>query len=174
MTRSQPTPPTGLGGLSEPRLTHVALPVADLERSIAFYTEVAPLTVVHRHEQEQMGRTAWVSNHGQVIDPFVIVLTETYSNGGSVPAILQPFAHLGIEMPSKDAVDRIAEIGAARGALSWEPRQMPNPILGYLCALKDPDGNLVEFSYNQDVFTTVRELWGTGLDDDRVDAEGAR
>lgn len=170
MTQPSSTPPAGHAGLTEPRLTHVALPVADLDRSIAFYTEIAPLTLVHRHEQENQGRTAWVSNHGQVIDPFVIVLTETYANHGDVPAILQPFAHLGVEMPSKEAVDRIAEIGADRGVLYWEPRQMPNPILGYLCALKDPDGNIVEFSYNQDVFTTVRELWGTGLDDNRVEA----
>lgn len=171
MNTSPSTRPATPSGLTEPRLTHVALPVADLERSIEFYTGVVPLTVVHRHEMKDVGRTAWVSNHGQVIDPFVIVLTESYTNEGSVPAILQPFAHLGIEMPSREEVDRVAELGAELGVLYWEPRQMPNPILGYLCALKDPDGNVVEFSYNQDVFTTVRELWGTGLDEHRVDAQ---
>jgi catechol 2,3-dioxygenase-like lactoylglutathione lyase family enzyme len=164
MTNS-PSPPVALTGLTEPRLTHVALPVADLDASVDFYTTIAPLVVVHRHAQPEIGRTAWVSNNRQVIDPFVIVLTERFENGGAKMPILQPFAHLGVEMPTKEDVDRIAAVGAERGVLYWEPRQMPNPILGYLCALKDPDGNVVEFSCNQDVFTTVRELWGTGLDE---------
>lgn len=36
---------------------------------------------------------------------------------------------------------------------------MPGPV-GYICALTDPDGNVVEFSYGQKVFTSVREKWG--------------
>ena len=37
--------------------------------------------------------------------------------------------------------------------------QMPAPI-GYICMLSDPDGNLVEFSYDQGVYEKVREVWG--------------
>jgi lactoylglutathione lyase len=32
--------------------------------------------------------------------------------------------------------------------------------IGYICALEDPDGNVVEFSHDQKVFSTVRQLWG--------------
>ena len=38
--------------LAEPRWTHVAIPVNDLERSIGFYTTLTPLVVVARHEDE--------------------------------------------------------------------------------------------------------------------------
>ncbi len=37
--------------------------------------------------------------------------------------------------------------------------QMPDPI-GYICMLRDPDGNMVEFSYDQGVYEKVREVWG--------------
>ena len=51
--------------ISEPRWTHVALPVADRERSIEFYEALTPLVVVARHETEN-GRGAWLSNPRQV------------------------------------------------------------------------------------------------------------
>ena len=36
---------------------------------------------------------------------------------------------------------------------------MLNPI-GDICVLRDPDGNMVEFSYDQGVDEEVREVWG--------------
>ena len=42
----------------------------------------------------------------------------------------------------------MAEPGRAEGCLHWEAEQLPPPI-GYLCALTDPDGNVVEFSFGQ-------------------------
>lgn len=148
--------------LTAPRLTHVALPVENLDRSVDFYTGIAPLVEVHRHTVPDNGVTAWLSNEGQVVDPFVIVLTMTFAKQVKQP-ILTPFAHLGFEVPSRADVDRIAALGAERGCLHWAAVDMPNPILGYLCALLDPDGNVVEFSFNQRVFTTIRERWGDRL-----------
>jgi catechol 2,3-dioxygenase-like lactoylglutathione lyase family enzyme len=73
--------------------------------------------------------------------------------------MLAPFAHLGIELPTQAEVDAVAELGRAAGCLAWEPQQLPQPI-GYVCALTDPDGNMVEFSYDQGVFAKVHEVWG--------------
>ena len=61
--------------LRAPRWTHIALPVSDLDRSIEFYTALTPLVVVHRHEDAN-GRSAWLSNDHQVVDPFVLVLDD--------------------------------------------------------------------------------------------------
>ena len=36
---------------------------------------------------------------------------------------------------------------------------MPPPV-GYICALKDPDGNVIEISHDQQVFASVHKLWG--------------
>lgn len=154
--------------LTEPRLTHVALPVSDLDASIAFYTELCSLVCVAQNEDEN-GRGAWLSNDKQAKDPFVLVLAEFLPEvgerfgqtpGEKVPT-LTPFAHVGIELPTREDVDRMAEKAREMGCLQWEPKDMAAHI-GYICAALDPDGNVIEFSHNQKVFSTIRDLWGDG------------
>ena len=142
--------------LREPRLTHVALPCSDLDRTIDFYTSLTPLVVVARHEDAN-GRGAWLSNDRQVRDPFVLVLAELPVD--EARPTLAPFAHLGIEVPNRDDVDAIAGTARQLGCLHWEPQQLAEHI-GYVCAVTDPDGNVIEFSHGQKVFSTVREMWG--------------
>ena len=145
--------------LTQPRWTHVAIPVSDLDRSIEFYTTLTPLVVVARNEDDN-GRGAWLSNDKQVDSPFVLVLSEM--DPGQPIRTLGPFAHLGIELPNKADVDAIAQRARAMGVLEWEPQQLAEYI-GYVCAARDPDGNVVEFSWNQKVYARVQELWGTRL-----------
>ena len=56
---------------------------------------------------------------------------------------------------------RMADKAREMGCLQWEPKDMAAHI-GYICAALDPDGNVVEFSHNQKVFSTIRDLWGDG------------
>jgi len=72
-------------------------------------------------------------------------------------------ARLGIELPERADVDEVARRGAEAGCLAWEPQQLPAPV-GYVCALTDPDGNVVEFSHDQGVYAAVADRWGTGED----------
>jgi catechol 2,3-dioxygenase-like lactoylglutathione lyase family enzyme len=74
--------------------------------------------------------------------------------------IMAPFAHIGIEVTSRAEVDAIAARGEAEGCLAWAPTEMPPPI-GYICALTDPDGNMIEFSFDQGVYATARAVWGS-------------
>lgn len=152
--------------LTGPRWTHVALPVTNLDRAIEFYTTVTSLVVVARNEDEN-GRGAWLSNDKQVEDPFVLVIAEFdpavagrfgIDNAHPHPT-LSPFAHIGIELPNREDVDAAAERARSMGALHWEPRDMA-PHIGYICAATDPDGNVIEFSHNQKVFSTIQDLWG--------------
>ena len=157
-------------GLTRPRWTHVAIPVSDLDKAIEFYTSLTPLVVVARNEDEN-GRGAWLSNEEQVEDPFVLVIAEFLPDvarrfgrePGQPQATLAPFAHIGIELPNKEDVEAIAERAKAMDALMWEPKQMPEHI-GYICAVRDPDGNVIEFSWNQKVFEKIRQLWGETAD----------
>ena len=92
--------------------------------------------------------------------PFIIVLVSFFRDQPKGPQpTLAPFAHLGIELPTRADVDRIAEEGREAGCLMWEPQDLPAPV-SYVCALTDPDGNVVEFSFDQGVFEKVREVWG--------------
>jgi catechol 2,3-dioxygenase-like lactoylglutathione lyase family enzyme len=152
--------------LTRARWTHVALPVTDIERSIAFYTTLTPLVVVARNEDAD-GRGAWLSNEEQVEDPFVLVIAEFVPEVGARFGItpgekaptLTPFAHIGIELPEREDVDAVADKARELGALQWEPRDMAAHV-GYICAVNDPDGNVVEFSHGQEVFATIKQLWG--------------
>lgn len=153
--------------LTEPRWTHVAIPVTNLEKSIDFYTSLTPLVIVARNQDEN-GRGVWLSNDKQVETPFVLVLAEFLPDVGQRYGVepgkphptLAPFAHIGIELPNKEDVDAVAERAKKMGVLEWEPRMMAAHI-GYICACKDPDGNVIEFSWNQKVFTKIQELWGS-------------
>lgn len=138
--------------------THIALPSGDLDASIEFYTTMTPLVVVATFSDDA-GRSAWLSNPGQWQTPFVLVLVDFDSAHGTRQPIMSPFAHIGIEVPRRADVDEIAARARQAGCLHWEPRDMPDPV-GYICALTDPDGNVIEISHNQKVFATVRGLWG--------------
>lgn len=147
--------------LTEARWTHVALPCGDLDASIDFYTSMTPLVVVERF-QDADGESAWLSNDKQAETPFVLVLVSFTKDKGGKLGLLHPFAHLGMEVPERGDVDAIAEKARAAGVLHWEPQDMPGPV-GYICALKDPDGNVIEISHNQKVFELVRAKWGNGV-----------
>jgi catechol 2,3-dioxygenase-like lactoylglutathione lyase family enzyme len=63
-------------------LTHVALPVADLDASLDFYRRFADMEVVHRRRDDETGdQVVWVSDRTR---PFVVVLIE-YRPAGRLP-----------------------------------------------------------------------------------------
>ena len=148
---------------SEARWTHVALRVADIQRTIEFYTSMTPLTLIDQREDD-MGYGAWLGMPGETNNPFILVIAqffpETDPFKDAPTAVLAPFAHLGIEMAEQSHVDEIAERAREAGCLAMPPTMMPPPI-GYICMLRDPDGNMVEFSWDQGVWSTLRERWDT-------------
>lgn len=144
--------------LTSPRWTHIALPASDLDASLRWYGRFTPLTVIDRREDAD-GQTAWLSHEGQAENPFVLVLVMFYAERGTPHPQLAPFAHLGIEVPTRADVDRLADEARAEGCLHWEPADIGPPV-GYVCALRDPDGNVVEISHDQGVYAKVQELWG--------------
>jgi catechol 2,3-dioxygenase-like lactoylglutathione lyase family enzyme len=92
--------------------------------------------------------------------PFVVVLVCFDRDRANGPLTqLAPFAHLGVELPTRDEVDAVGAAGREAGCLVWEPQQLPPPV-GYVCALADPDGNVVEFSFDQGVYAALRGPWG--------------
>jgi lactoylglutathione lyase len=145
-------------GLISARWTHVALPVGDLDKSIDFYTKLTPLVVVERFKDDD-GESAWLSNDKQVDTPFVLVLVCFNKDRGGRLGLLTPFAHLGIEVPERSDVDDLADKARDLGCLHWEPQDVGGQV-GYVCSFKDPDGNVIEISHDQQVFSSVRRIWG--------------
>jgi len=128
-----------------PRITHVALHVADLEACAAFYREVCGLAEVHTRDGKELGgRIVWLAAPGQERS-FVVVLLP---GGPGHHTGQRDFSHLGFALDSREAVDARAEEGRRRGCLALAPKQDDYPA-GYFCVLLDPDGTAVEFSFGQ-------------------------
>ena len=126
-----------------PAFTHCALHVCDLDRSIAFYRSYCGLELVREHGTGE-GRTVWLASPGAE-DDFVLVLL----GGGPHHAQGEDdMTHYGFGVPEREDIDRIAERAHKEGRLHWEPRDYAPPT-GYLCAVKDPSGHIVEFSHGQ-------------------------
>jgi catechol 2,3-dioxygenase-like lactoylglutathione lyase family enzyme len=134
----------------KPRLTHIALGVQSLDRTIAFYARYAGLTVVH-DRVDHGSRVVWLGERTE--DPeFVLVLFEVAGEPPPGPRTLQ---HLGFAVASRAEVDTLAERGRTDGILTIEP-VYAGPVVGYFCIVQDPDGNGVEFSHGQPI--NPREL----------------
>jgi catechol 2,3-dioxygenase-like lactoylglutathione lyase family enzyme len=134
--------------VSDLGLTHVALPVTNLERSLAFWAKYAAMEVVHRRKDPTTGtEVAWVTDKTR---PFVIVLLEW----PRVETPLAPVSHLGVGCASRDEVDRLCEAARAEGVLRLGPLDSGPPV-GYWAFLADPDGHTLELSHGQEVGLTV-------------------
>ncbi|MGH7016606.1 MAG: VOC family protein, partial [Caulobacteraceae bacterium] len=129
---------------------------------IAWYERYTHLRLLSRG-QDQNGRNAWLGDSTQADSPFVLVLGEFFEGKDPfAPAShppLGPFAHIGIELPTREMVDEAAAMAKREGCLALGPVQMPKQI-GYVCFVKDPDGNTIEFSFDQGVYEKAREVWG--------------
>src|SRR5579862_7099533 len=158
MTAAPPGSSGGADGPPVPRWTHIALPAGDLDASVAWYTEFTPLVLLDRRE-DGAGQSAWLGHEGQIDNPFILVLVMFWKDQGTPAPILTPFAHLGIEVPARADVNAIADRARAAGCLISEPTDLPYPV-GYICAIGDPDGNVIEISHNQGVYAKVQEIWG--------------
>lgn len=147
---------------AKPTWTHIALRVADVDESISWYQAFTPLELLEKR-QDDMGFGAWLGEPDSAVRPFVLVLAQFLPETDPFKAfpqeVLTPFAHLGVELPTRDALDATAARAEVAGCLAMPPTQMPAPV-GYVCMLRDPDGNMIELSYDQGVYATVKRVWG--------------
>lgn len=129
-------------------LTHIALQVSDIDRSVEFYARYAAMEIVHQRTSADSGaRIVWISDKTR---PFVIVLGESKN----LTTVLRPFAHLGVGCRSRDEVDSLCETARAEGVLIQGPTDSGYPV-GYWAFLSDPDGHTLEISFGQEVGLTV-------------------
>ena len=147
---------------TKPMLTHIALRVEDIDKTIKWYENFTHLQVLFRSEGPR-GYNAWMGDPADADSPFVLVFAQFFEGCDPfAPAkhpVIGPFAHFGIELPSREQVDQTAERAREHGCLEFGPKQMETQI-GYICFLKDPDGNTIELSYDQGIYEKSQEVWG--------------
>ena len=129
-------------------LTHVALPVTNVDASVAFYAKYAGMKVVHRRTDAVAGNTVvWLSDGTR---PFAIVLIEE----PTVRSPLLPIAHLGVGCASRAEVERLVAEARAEGRPTHGPIDAPYPV-GYFALISDPDQHTLEVSHGQEVGLTI-------------------
>lgn len=134
-------------------LTHVALPVTDVDASVDFYRRYAEMDVVHSRRDDQTGeRVVWLSDRTR---PFVVVLIEQIRVEGG----LTGFSHLGVGCESRAEVDRRCAAATSEGRVVLGPLDSGPPV-GYWGMIRDPDGHNLELSYGQEVGLTVEQATG--------------
>ena len=132
-------------------LTHIALPVSDIDKSIDFYSTYAGMKVINRRVDAEEGISVVLLC--DETRPFVIVLLET----DSVQSVLSPLAHLGVGCPSRKYMDTLCDRARSLGILIQEPKDSGYPV-GYWALLSDPDGHTLELSYGQEIGLTLEKL----------------
>ena len=136
--------------MSDIGFTHVALPVSNMDSSIAFHVTYTRLQVVHRRTDPATGaEVAWLSDR---LRPFVLVLI----SGQTVDTPLLPLAHLGVGCESREEVDRLCAQAQREGRLHSEPIDSGYPV-GYWAFLTDPDGHTLEVSFGQEIALKVEQ-----------------
>lgn len=121
------------------RLLHTMLRVGNLERSIAFYTEVLGMTLLRQAENPEYQYTLAFLGYGDEHSNTVLELT--YNWGVSEYDLGSAFGHLAIEVENVyQACDLIRNKG---GVISREP----GPVKGgttEIAFVRDPDNYAIE------------------------------
>ena len=128
-------------------LTHVALPVRDVDATAGFYERYAGLRVVHRRTD---GDTAvvWLADGNH---PFVIVCIAEPEPSMQLRG---PFAHLGVGCRDRAELDALVALARSEG-ITVDGPQDAGPPVGYWAILTDPDGHQLELSVGQEISAAI-------------------
>lgn len=121
------------------RLLHTMLRVADLERSITFYTDVLGMTLLSRKDYPEGCFTLAFLGYGPASENTVLELTHNWNT--SSYTLGDAYGHVAIGVDDVYAAcDRIRKAG---GVIVREPGPMKHGAT-VLAFVEDPDGYKVE------------------------------
>ena len=121
------------------RILHTMLRVGDLDRSIAFYTEVLGMRLLRRQDYPEGKFTLAFVGYGDEADSAVIELTHNWDV--SAYDLGNGFGHIALAVP--DARRACDDIRARGGKVVREagPMKHGNTVIAFV---EDPDGYKIE------------------------------
>lgn len=121
------------------RILHTMLRVGDLERSLAFYTQVLGMRLLRRHDYPEGKFTLAFVGYGDEQDEAVIELTHNWGVDGY--ELGTAFGHVAIEVD--DAWAACSEIKRRGGNVVREAGPMKGGAT-VIAFVQDPDGYKIE------------------------------
>lgn len=121
------------------RLLHTMLRVGDLERSLAFYTDVLGMSLLRRKDFPEDRFTLAFVGVGPEQEQACIELTHNWDTPGY--DIGSGYGHIALEVD--DVYDACEKIRAKGGVITREPGPMKHGTT-VLAFVKDPDGYMIE------------------------------
>ncbi|EHR39425.1 lactoylglutathione lyase [Alishewanella jeotgali] len=132
------------------RMLHTMLRVGNLERSIAFYTEVLGMQLLRQSENPEYKYTLAFVGYGDESSNAVLELT--YNWGVDSYELGTAFGHIALEVDNVyEACDKIRAKG---GIISREP----GPVKGgttEIAFVRDPDNYAIELIQKKASYTTL-------------------
>ena len=121
------------------RLLHTMLRVGDLDKSIAFYTEVLGMTLLRRKDYPDGQFTLAFVGYGNEAESSVIELT--YNWGVDHYELGSGYGHIALEV--EDVYKACDDIRSRGGKITREPGPMKHGS-SILAFVEDPDGYKIE------------------------------
>jgi lactoylglutathione lyase len=121
------------------RILHTMIRVGDLDKSIAFYTNVLGMTLLRRKDYPEGKYTLAFLGYGSEADTAVIELTHNW--GVESYDLGKGYGHIAIGVPDIKAT--CAAIEQAGGAITYGPALHGGTTWIAFC--NDPDGYAIEF-----------------------------
>lgn len=121
------------------RILHTMLRVGDLEKSIAFYTEVMGMTLLRRKDYPEGRFTLAFVGYGNEADQAVLELTHNWDTAHY--ELGTGYGHIAIEV--QDVQLACEQIRASGGKVVREPGPMKHGTR-MLAFVEDPDGYRIE------------------------------
>ena len=122
------------------RLLHTMIRVGDLDRSIAFYTDILGMKVLRRRDYPDGKFTLAFVGYGDEADHTVIELTHNWET--SAYELGNGFGHLAVAVP--DAYKACEMVKAKGGKVTREAGPMKHGT-AVIAFVEDPDGYKIEF-----------------------------
>ena len=121
------------------RILHTMIRVGDLQRSIAFYTDVLGMTLLRKHDYPEGRFTLAFVGYGPESEQAALELTHNWDTPGY--DLGTGFGHVALEVP--DAYAACAEIKRRGGVVTREAGHMKHGTT-VIAFVQDPDGYKIE------------------------------